>query len=471
MADAAASLPQGWGSGRLADGLVYYFHASNRHAITFEPPAHTPGTRDQRVARATHTFDARAGAQLAEGDIVFQAGDMIKLVSDAPGQGWLTGQVLGAGDGPVGTFPANFVEVVARESEVERERPRSPDPGEEPGEERPRTPDPGEGRPRTPDPGEAPAAAAPGAPEGAEGGGDDEGGAAAAAAPSHYFDEAIGQWRMDAALEQRLEAEQAEEDHYRAVFRDCANQVARKRRIYDEGVKARFRGISALAQGMEQMGGPSRWTKEGVADARWGSVAAAAQKSPRGAAAAEGGAEGLLGREAGRQRRREREAAEAQGELQVGMTVELHSITSAARRALNGCRGEVREEMATDVSSHTSAGARPYQNLLKSDAVACRGGGWWMWSSRTARGSRSVCAPRRCGASPRCAWGTPRWSQGSRRRTLAMGRTGLSRRTTTCRGCSCWRCRAAALRRRVTRRARGVRQRRAGGSSRATSAA
>jgi len=50
-------------------------------------------------------FDCEADQ---EGDLAFKKGDMIELVSEEPGSGWLTGKI----NGNVGILPENYIERV-----------------------------------------------------------------------------------------------------------------------------------------------------------------------------------------------------------------------------------------------------------------------------------------------------------------------------------------------------------------------
>ena len=83
----------------------------------------TPADQDQSLTdgkvRATALFSWDAEA--STGDLVFGQGDLIVVVSDAPGQGWMTGSI----DGRVGIFPSNYVEVNessrTRDAAAERE--------------------------------------------------------------------------------------------------------------------------------------------------------------------------------------------------------------------------------------------------------------------------------------------------------------------------------------------------------------
>ena len=58
-------------------------------------------------ATAAYGWNAAAGADVARGDLLFEAGATIELLSTKnPGEGWFTGRTS---DGRTGTFPANYV--------------------------------------------------------------------------------------------------------------------------------------------------------------------------------------------------------------------------------------------------------------------------------------------------------------------------------------------------------------------------
>jgi hypothetical protein len=63
-------------------------------------------------ARALHDWNVAAGA--AEDDLHFSAGDEFSVVSDEPGQGWLTGSIhdSATGETKAGIFPGNFVDII-----------------------------------------------------------------------------------------------------------------------------------------------------------------------------------------------------------------------------------------------------------------------------------------------------------------------------------------------------------------------
>eukprot|EP01043_Picozoa_sp_COSAG02_P010906 COSAG02_NODE_394_length_23152_cov_13.232204_9_plen_815_part_00 len=63
-------------------------------------------------ARALHDWNVAAGA--AADDLHFNANDELTIVSNEPGQGWLTGSIPDSASGAakVGIFPANFVEIL-----------------------------------------------------------------------------------------------------------------------------------------------------------------------------------------------------------------------------------------------------------------------------------------------------------------------------------------------------------------------
>jgi hypothetical protein len=55
---------------------------------------------------AQHAWNEAAGADAAGGDLVFEVGATIEIVSESePGHGWLTGRTP---DGKEGIFPANY---------------------------------------------------------------------------------------------------------------------------------------------------------------------------------------------------------------------------------------------------------------------------------------------------------------------------------------------------------------------------
>jgi len=162
---------------------------------------------------------------------------------------------------------------------------------------------------------------------------------------------------MNEELAKKKQARADEYAFYRQLFRQCANEVARKQRAYDKGIKSRFRSMAALSRGMGT--DASKWSKEKIQDARWSSIAAASNVSagpkPTGAAAAlAAGKDGAGGGEdAARQgRRRQRRIRgldeQAVEELQPRDMVELYGISSEVRQHLNGCRGEVKEAKGED---------------------------------------------------------------------------------------------------------------------------
>ena len=344
-------LPAGWSSGQLDDGRTYYFNVAKPGAVSFdfprEPePAKQRQQQQQRSAAqapeelprciALHAWDRRAGAD-PQTDLLFVAGDSILIVSQQPGQGWLTGRVMGDNSERSGIFPANFVGPAV---DAGAPRVRTPDPDDDTGEV---------SRPRSPDPDSATGTAV------SQRAASDTDRAAVdvkvdwnAAAPAelvkkkgaYVYDEVTGQWKMNAELEAKKKERQEEYAFYRSLFQQCANEVAQLRRSYDKGVKARFRSMARLSQAMGE--DSSQWTKKTVADARWASVEAAA--------AASSATKTRRPSENARPiRRRQSDDLEAEvEELQLGDMVELHGITNESRQHLNGCRGELMEAEGED---------------------------------------------------------------------------------------------------------------------------
>lgn len=179
----AEPLPAGWGSGQLDSGQPYWFRLAAPADIQFEAPAtaeaqqqtHAGVRHGERRTVALHSWNNDAGAD-AKTDLIFSKGTDIVVVSDQPGQGWLTGKLLGDATNRTGIFPANFVTLTdaggggggssaaaadlhdeggAWDDDGAEERSRSPDPGKTT--PRSRSPDPGDAsrrRARSPDPGD-----------------------------------------------------------------------------------------------------------------------------------------------------------------------------------------------------------------------------------------------------------------------------------------------------------------------------
>lgn len=177
-------LPAGWCRGTLDSGQTYWFQLAAPANIQFQAPvaeeqpqAHARG--GERHAVALFAWNKDAGADLAT-DLIFSKGSGIVVVSDQPGQGWLTGRLLDdATTAKTGIFPANFIvdggggggapaaDLVVEGGgtrgggDAERgrspdpaQRSRSPDPGGDASKRRSRSPDPGDlRRARSPDPG------------------------------------------------------------------------------------------------------------------------------------------------------------------------------------------------------------------------------------------------------------------------------------------------------------------------------
>ena len=71
-------------------------------------PAPPPQPQPQaRQAKAVYPWNPSIGAQ--QGDLVFEAGTIIEIVSDLPGDGWSTGRL----NGQEGTYPSTYVEEIA----------------------------------------------------------------------------------------------------------------------------------------------------------------------------------------------------------------------------------------------------------------------------------------------------------------------------------------------------------------------
>jgi hypothetical protein len=361
----ARTLPAGWAEGTLDDGRTYYFNLAKPGAVSFTFPEAAEAQQQSAQAQcvALHAWDQQAGA--AADDLMFTSGARIAIVSEEPGQGWLTGRVVGDESGQTGIFPANFVERTAAEaadsgaSEAGRSAPRS------------RTPDPlddAAGRPRSPDPDStALATRSPDADPEQERSADAkaETWREAAQTPeeltkkagAYVYDAETGQWKMNAELDAKQQERQAEYEFYRELFRKCANEVARKQRHYDKGIKSRFRSMAALSRSMGE--DASQWTKSKITDARWSSIGAAANVSSEreevagvgpglASLAASAGASGSAQRQRAARPQRLDEDEAAAAELQPRDMVELHGIASEARQHLNGCRGEILEAKGDD---------------------------------------------------------------------------------------------------------------------------
>lgn len=75
---------------------------------------------------ALRTWDQQAGADPGT-NLLFAAGDRILIVSEEPGQGWLTGRMVGDSSERAGIFPANFVATAAETVGSSARRARAPD--------------------------------------------------------------------------------------------------------------------------------------------------------------------------------------------------------------------------------------------------------------------------------------------------------------------------------------------------------
>jgi hypothetical protein len=275
----AGALPPGWGSGTLSSGQPYWFHLAVPADIQFEPPAATVvGGSELQVERraiALHAWNTDAGAD-GNSDLIFTKGAEIVVVSDQPGQGWLTGRLVGDATTTLGIFPANFCRLLPQDgatagtagiataatmhgeagdkgSDTEQ-RARSPDRGETT--TRSRSPDPGgasKRRARSPDPGDVidgqlpppggTASADSGVPRDAA---DDDPIKLQKKSGAFVYDEATQTWKMNEELAKKKQEREDEYTFFRALFRQCANEVARKQRAYDKGITSRFRAMSAL---------------------------------------------------------------------------------------------------------------------------------------------------------------------------------------------------------------------------------
>ena len=112
----ARTLPAGWAEGTLDDGRTYYFNLAKPGAVSFTFPEAAEAQQQSAQAQcvALHAWDQQAGA--AADDLMFTSGARIAIVSEEPGQGWLTGRVVDDESGQTGIFPANFVERTAAEA-------------------------------------------------------------------------------------------------------------------------------------------------------------------------------------------------------------------------------------------------------------------------------------------------------------------------------------------------------------------
>jgi hypothetical protein len=156
------------------------------------------------------------------------------------------------------------------------------------------------------------------------------------------YDEEQGKWLPPPDLLLLQNTRQEEERERRALLLrslttledgETWTALQRQRESASPGVRRRFKAIGAYAKTLQ--GG--EWTKDRVTDARWSSVAAAAA-TPQ---TAESQRHSRKARTRGPSARRRAEREAARMALQVGDTVELHSLTSAMRQHLNGARGTV----------------------------------------------------------------------------------------------------------------------------------
>ena len=84
-------------------------HPGEEFSVALPPPPSPRLTTSNpgRMVTAIHTWDTAAGADADAGDLVFEAGTQVEIVSESePGHGWITGRTP---DGVEGIFPANYI--------------------------------------------------------------------------------------------------------------------------------------------------------------------------------------------------------------------------------------------------------------------------------------------------------------------------------------------------------------------------
>ena len=80
--------------------------AGMEFSVALLPPRPT-ASKHGRIVTALHGWNEAAGADPAAGDLLFEAGTAIEILSESsPGGGWFTGR---AADGREGSFPANYL--------------------------------------------------------------------------------------------------------------------------------------------------------------------------------------------------------------------------------------------------------------------------------------------------------------------------------------------------------------------------
>jgi hypothetical protein len=80
--------------------------AGMEFSVALLPPRPT-ASKPGRIVTALHGWNQAAGADPAAGDLLFEAGTAIEILSESsPGGGWFTGRTA---DGREGSFPANYL--------------------------------------------------------------------------------------------------------------------------------------------------------------------------------------------------------------------------------------------------------------------------------------------------------------------------------------------------------------------------
>ena len=93
-----------------------------------DPPPGLTAPAGSRTVRALFPWNAEATGA-SPGDLYFAAGDMIEVLNDGPGEGWLTGRLATNPLGATGMFPENYVEII---TEAETAAPPPPDDDDDP---------------------------------------------------------------------------------------------------------------------------------------------------------------------------------------------------------------------------------------------------------------------------------------------------------------------------------------------------
>ena len=91
----------------LRDSLSDSDDDESSSASEASPSANAVRASGKRMARALYAWNESVGA--APGDLNFEVDDEIEVISDAPGDGWMTGATADA----QGMFPSNYVEELA----------------------------------------------------------------------------------------------------------------------------------------------------------------------------------------------------------------------------------------------------------------------------------------------------------------------------------------------------------------------